>query len=160
MLHGDRTALMAMNMAQAAELERLHAVRRELKDFRLFLRWRREMKYSPEQPRDADGRWMPWEHGEGDEPSSDGVGSDAGEAFGVAPEGTGVDAAGTSAFTNDQKDMTVQSFRSAYCLGSIREVLPGQFNDMTINQVINLAKQGDSSARRCLKILGQDRFRK
>jgi hypothetical protein len=64
---GNRTALLALRFAEAAELERLEAVRRELRELRLLLRWRREMKYSPEQPRDADGRWVPWEHGEGSE---------------------------------------------------------------------------------------------
>lgn len=67
MFSGDRTALLAMKMAQAAEHERLDAVRRELKDLRLLLRWRRELKYSPEQPRDEIGRWVPWEHGEGED---------------------------------------------------------------------------------------------
>lgn len=67
MFHGDRTALMAMRMVQAAEFERLDTIRQELKGLQRLLRLRREMKYSPEQPRDTNGRWMPWEHGEGED---------------------------------------------------------------------------------------------
>jgi len=158
MLHGDRTALLAMKMVEAADYERLNAIRQELNDLRLLLRWRRAMKYSPEQPRDPDGRWAPWDHEEGGDPAADGGG--AGVAFGVAPDGTTVEATGASGFSADEEQMTVQTFRSAYCLGSIREVLPGQFNQMTIAEVIALAKTGDASARRCLKLLGEPRFRK
>lgn len=157
MFHGDRTALVAMRMAQAAELERMKSIRQKLEGLQHLLRWRREMKYSPEQPRDADGRWMPWEHGEGDA-SADGGG--AGDPFGVAPDGSNVEATGASGFSAEDEQVTVQSFKSAYCIGNIREVLPRQFNPMTIAEVIALAKTGDASARRCLELLGEPHFRK
>jgi hypothetical protein len=157
MLHGDKTALMAMNMAQAAECERLDAVRRELKDLSLLLRWRREVKYSPEQPRDANGRWMPWEHGEG-EGSADGSNGEVNDAFGVAPDGTEVD--GVAGIPDDEKNSTVQSFMSKYCNAGIRAEMPGQFLQMPITEVIALAKSGDASARTCLKLLSRGRFQK
>ena len=137
--------------------ERLARLRAELDAIRLYLKARREEKYSPEQPRDELGRWAPWD-GRGDDGD---VSSDfSASAIGSAPDGTPVDGVGTSGFSAEQEKMTVQSFRSAYCLGSIREVLPSQFNQMTVGEVIALANQGDANARRCLKLLGEPRFRK
>ena len=63
-------------------------------------------------------------------------------------------------FEKEHLGMTVQDFVSGYCLGSIRSVLPGQFLGSTISDVMRAAKEGDPAARRCLKILGRDRFRK
>ena len=156
MFHGDRTALMAMRMVQAAEFERLDAIRQELKGLQRLLRWRRELKYSPEQPRDEIGRWMPWEHGEGDEPTSDGGGSD--DAFGIAPDGTEIE--GVAGIPDSEKNSTVQSFMSKYCNAGIRAEMPGQFLQMPIADVMALAKSGDASARTCLKLLSRGRFQK
>jgi hypothetical protein len=63
-------------------------------------------------------------------------------------------------FEPEHLGMTVQDFVSAYCSGNIRSVLPGQFLGSTISEVMQAAKRGDAPARRCLKILGRDRFRK
>ena len=63
-------------------------------------------------------------------------------------------------FTDEQLGLTVQGFVSAYCQASIYSVLPGQFLAITIQEVAAAARSGDAAARRCLKLLGQDRFRK
>ncbi len=55
--------------------------------------------------------------------------------------------------------MTVDSFRSAYCEGRVVRELPSEFLDVTLGDVQALAKRGNIKARRCLKILGQGRFR-
>jgi hypothetical protein len=164
----SRIALTHMRLKQAQDDDKIAPIRAELEAIRLHLKVRREEKYSPEQPRDELGRWAPWDgHGDDAPQTSDGTltsgrgdfGDGNGE-FRTAPDGTPIEPAGTSGFTSAQENMTVQSFRSAYCLGSIREVLPGQFNLMTIAEVIAQANKGDASARRCLKLLGEPRFRK
>jgi hypothetical protein len=123
------------------------------------MRVRLELKYSDTQPRwpagdPRGGQWMPIENGEYYE-SAEGD-----DNFGEAPDGTAIEPSGTSGFSSKEEQMTVQQFRSAYCQASIREVLPGQFNGMTIAEVIAAAKNGDAAARRCLKLLGEPRFRK
>lgn len=55
---------------------------------------------------------------------------------------------------------TVQNFMSEKCDGDIKAVMPGQFLDMTIGDVLKLADQGDAMARRCKKLLNRGRFRK
>lgn len=55
---------------------------------------------------------------------------------------------------------TVQDFVSANCRAGIYSVLPRQFLGMTIGQVLSIAQSGDAAARSCIKLLGQDRFRK
>jgi hypothetical protein len=57
-------------------------------------------------------------------------------------------------------DMTVQGFISAFCLGNINRVLPGQFYDKTLAEVTKLADSGDAPARSCMKLLGRDDYRK
>jgi hypothetical protein len=39
-------------------------------------------------------------------------------------------------------------------------VLPQQFLELSINDVMKAAKSGDRGARTCLKILGRDEYRK
>ncbi len=153
----SRTGMAALRLAQVAERETLARIRSELDDIRRVLALRREMKYSPDQPRDWHGRWT---SGSGEESTASESSTESGGFYGEAPDGTTVDETGTSGFSKDQENMTVQAFRSAFCLGSIREVLPGQFNSMLIGDVIALANQGDAAARRCLKLLGEPRFRK
>jgi hypothetical protein len=97
-------------------------------------------KYSPDQPRDEAGRWT--------------------DGGGIAPDGTPIDRTGTSGFSTDEKQMTVQQFKSKFCRGDIRAVLPGQFLDWTIADVIMEAKQGNKVARKCLKLLETNRFGK
>ena len=116
-----------------------------------------ELKYSDDQPRWPEGRphggqWKPKEAG------SEGEEGNSGEGFVLAPDGMQIEPIG--GIPNDKLNWTTQQFMSAYCEGSIRAVMPGQFLDMKIEDVIALAKQGDAAANRCWKLLRQDRFRK
>ena len=56
--------------------------------------------------------------------------------------------------------LTVRTFVSQYCKGSIKGELPKQFDDMTVGDVLNIAKGGDAAARTCKKLLSEPRFRK
>jgi len=55
---------------------------------------------------------------------------------------------------------SVQAFISEKCHASIYSVLPGQFLEMPIIDVMTIAKSGNWAARRCLKLLGRDDYRK
>ncbi|MEQ1697822.1 MAG: phage portal protein [Hyphomicrobiaceae bacterium] len=57
-------------------------------------------------------------------------------------------------------DWAVRKFVSSYCKKSITEVLPSQFNEMKIGDMLDLAKGGNKAARTCKKLLEQPRFRK
>lgn len=120
-------------------LTRIFLLKGELESLR-GLRRRVRRKYSPDQPRDEAGRWT--------------------DGGGTAPDGTVIDRTGTSGFSAEEKQMTVQQFKSSFCRGDIRAVLPGQFLNWTIAEVIMEAKQGDKAARRCLKLLEINRFGK
>lgn len=63
-------------------------------------------------------------------------------------------------FSKEDLGMSVQSFASANCKGRIRSVLPQQFLESTISDVMRAAKNGDRAAGSCLKILGRDEYRK
>lgn len=156
MLVPSRTVLTALRLAEAARLDRLAQLRSELDAVCAEIKARREQKYSPDQPRDPYGRWAPWDHEEGRDLAADSGG--AGDAFGVAPDGTTVE--GIAGIPDSEKNSTVQSFMSRYCDAGIRAVMPGQFLNEPIERVMELAKSGDPAARRCLKLLGQERFRK
>jgi hypothetical protein len=56
--------------------------------------------------------------------------------------------------------LTAQQFVARYCRGGINREMPGQFEDMTIKDIIDLAKGGDSAARKCYKLLNEPRFRR
>jgi len=55
---------------------------------------------------------------------------------------------------------TVRQFVSKYCRGSINSELPGQFEGVTIGDMLAMAKGGDAAARTCAKLLKEPRFRK
>ena len=57
-------------------------------------------------------------------------------------------------------DWTVRQFVSQYCKGSINSELPGQFDDVSIKDLIDIAKGGDVGAKKCYKLLNQPRWRK
>jgi hypothetical protein len=118
-----------------------------------------ELKYSDDQPRwpagdPLGGQWRPLEGGEGEENG----GEASTEGFGETPDGTPIEPVG--GIPEDKLNWTTQQFMSAYCQAGIREVMPGQFLNMTIGEVIARARQGDAAANRCWKLLRQDRFRK
>jgi hypothetical protein len=56
--------------------------------------------------------------------------------------------------------LTARQFVSRYCRGGINREMPGQFEDMTIKDIIDLARGGDSAARKCYKLLNEPRFRR
>lgn len=92
-------------------------------------------RYSPEQPRDDRGRW-----------TSGGSNASRMQVAG--------------GFSASDLTSTVGAFVSQNCLGSVSGEIPGQLQGMTIQSVIDLAKNGDRAARKCIKLLKQDRFRK
>ena len=55
---------------------------------------------------------------------------------------------------------TARQFVSRYCRGSINRELPGQFENVTIADIYEMAKGGDARARACFKLLNEPRFRK
>lgn len=57
-------------------------------------------------------------------------------------------------------DWSVRQFVSQYCKGSINGVLPGQFEGVSIRDVLDLASGGDAAAKTCAKLLKEGRFRK
>lgn len=63
-------------------------------------------------------------------------------------------------FTPEQLDMTVQDFVSGYFAGSIAGEIPGQLLSAPVREVLDQAKSGDAAARKCKKLLNEDRFRK
>ncbi|KAF0231673.1 MAG: hypothetical protein FD175_581 [Beijerinckiaceae bacterium] len=162
----SRTALTQMRLKQAQDDENIAHIRAELEAIRLYLKARREQKYSPGQPRDELGRWAPWDgHGDDAPQTSDEALTSGREdfgggnvEFGTAPDGTAIEPVG--GIPNDKLNWTTQQFMSAYCSANIRSVMPGQFLNMPIADVIALAKAGDRAANTCWKLLRQDRFRK
>ncbi len=58
------------------------------------------------------------------------------------------------------KEKTVQQFVSRNCAARIYEVLPSEFLDMNISEVETMANAGSAKARRCLKLLRRDQYRK
>ncbi len=55
---------------------------------------------------------------------------------------------------------TVREFVARYCKGKINRELPGQFENVTIEDVFNLARGGDRAAKTCLKLLDREEYRK
>ena len=114
-------------------------------------------KFDPNQPR------VPAGNPDGGEWTGTGGGGTPGSASRLsAPNESaprnGVQLAG--GFTAGDEGLTVQSFVSANCLGLIHRVLPSQFLDMTIGEVMAAAKGGDVAARSCIKLLRRDDYRK
>lgn len=166
MLFPSRTVLTAMRLADLARMERIAQLRVEFDALRTEIKARREAKYSPDQPRDERGRWT---FGQGT--GTDDAGADNGlglsdlddgptteGGIGTAPDGGPIEPVG--GIPSDKLNWTTQQFMSAYCKGSIREVMPGQFLQMPIADVLTLAGEGNAAANRCIKLLKEDRFRK
>lgn len=119
-------------------LTRLFLLKAECEALRASLRAPRR-KFDPDQPRDEIGRWT--ETGAGE-----------------APDGTLIDWIG--GIDKDQLSWTTQQFISQMCKANIRSVMPGQFLNLSISEVIKLANDGDAMAKRCWKLLKQDEYRK
>jgi hypothetical protein len=107
-------------------------------------------RYAPDQPRDDAGRWTT---SPGQRPAMPTAGS------GVANDH--VQLAGfRGGISPDERGLSVQDFVSKRCKGDIYEVLPGQFLDTTIEDLLRLKAEGNIAAGRCYKLLNQGRFRK
>ena len=113
-------------------------------------------KYRPDQPRvpagqPGAGRWT--------------IGVGIGDAISAEerPAGSGRGDAPivvAGGFEPDQLNLTAQAFASRYCIGSIQGEIPGQFKEATISDIMAAAKDGDAQARKCLKLLGREKYRK
>lgn len=119
-------------------------------------------KFREDQARDDQGRWVDEgggssedDQGEGDDTEDDVSPSETGD-----PELIDVAARGKGGIPKAAYDWTVRQFVSQYCKGGINEVLPGQFEGISIKDLLDLAKGGDAAARTCVKLLNQGRFRK
>jgi len=107
-------------------------------------------RYSPDQPRDQNGRWTP--SGSADAARRAPSGVDAPETFRVAGNSGG--------FAPEDLGLTVQEFVSLRCLGKIHRELPGQFMDTKLEDLLSLRAQGNRAAGQCYKLLNEGRFRK
>ena len=110
-------------------------------------------KYRPDQPRVAagapgGGQW-----------TSDGSGNDAPPSHEGDPNVIPV-ARKPGGIPKQLWNNTVRQFVEKFCKGSINRELPGQFEDITIKDLYDLAMGGDAAARKCKKLLEQPRFRK
>jgi HK97 family phage portal protein len=131
-------------------------------------------KYRPDQARDDAGRWT--DEGGGDEdagreitftigtgtarPHAQEPGAAHDEENASDPASLLVPTAKRGGFAKEVLNYTVRKFVSSYCKGSINRELPGQFEDLTISDVLDLAKGGDRAAKTCAKLLREPRFRK
>ena len=138
-----------------ADLEHLH---RLVKDLKIDLALRRlRHKYSPDQPRvpagNSDGGQ--WTDGGGE-----GAGKDGRQPV-AAAEMTEFSAArkGVPAIVKEFGKWTARQYVSRYCEAKVNRELPGEFEDMTIADIWNIAKGGDARARTCMKLM-QPRFKK
>jgi hypothetical protein len=93
--------------------------------------------FNPAQPRDGHGRWA----GEGDA-----------SEFSAQKRSGGI--------AKEFLKWTVRQFVSRKCKGYINREVPGQFEDMAISDLLDLAKGGDAAAKKCEKLLKEQRFRK
>lgn len=60
-------------------------------------------------------------------------------------------------FEGVDKSQSVSDFVSANCIGSVRREIPGEFLDLSLEE---LFKKKGAAADKCYKLLNQDRFRK
>jgi len=126
----------------AAEQEALErevlALRHDFAKLKLEYELRRfEEKYRPDQSRDERGRWV-----------EEGGATDVSAARKLAP------------LVKEFGKWTARQFVSRYCRGSINREMPGQFENVTIADIYEMAKGGDARARTCFKLLNEPRFRK
>jgi hypothetical protein len=108
---------------------------------------RASVKYSADQPRAPAGQ------------------PDGGRWVGVGVAGNaGSDHDGKVVLAGNLEKLdpsiNVGQFVSDNCEGRIRRILPGQFYDMTIGEMLALRKNGDRAANICYKLLDRGEYRK
>lgn len=139
------------NAPTKAELLRLqqqqHEIRRTYWGVRYdyAIRAALSAKYRPDQPR------VPAGSPEGGQWTSDAGAQSTDISSASRPKG---------GFRAELMKLTVRQFVSRYCRGQINRELPAEFNDVTLSDLMELAKGGDAAAKKCYKILNQGRFRK
>ena len=108
--------------------------------------------YDPDEPRIPAGNPSGGEWSDEDDGGA-GAGADA---------GTPSEGAATAAEKPIQvaQAQTCQDFIVANCKASILRIFPGQFLNMTVDQVNQLADQGDADARTAKKLLSRREYRK
>jgi hypothetical protein len=111
----------------------------------------RKAGFNPAQPRDDHGRWT---NGGGGSDPQDSNTTD-GKVILAASRGGGI-----KQLLDKVSEWTVRQFISYYCRGQINREIPGQFDDVTIAELLDRANRGDEAAKKCYKILNQQRFRK
>ncbi|MEA2880001.1 MAG: hypothetical protein QOF14_5197 [Hyphomicrobiales bacterium] len=104
--------------------------------------------FNPDQPRDDHGKWTD-------------SGRDAGKDGDDRAHSDEISASKKKAeIVRQFGKWTARQFISRYCRASINREMPGEFENVTIADIYEIAKGGDARARSCLKLLKQDRFRK
>jgi len=103
--------------------------------------WCFEQKYSPNQPR------VPAGSPNGGQWTSGGA-TDVSAARKLAP------------LVKEFGKWTARQFISRYCRGSINREMPGEFENVMIADIYEIAKGGNARARTCFKLLNEPRFRK
>lgn len=102
--------------------------------------------FKPDQSRDEYGRW------------TDGGGD---TQAGQGQQTTELSAASAKVeLLKKALTWTARRFIFEYCRGSINREFPGKFENATIGEIWEAAKSGDSRAKKCMKLLQQQRFRK
>jgi hypothetical protein len=145
-------------LAWEREQRELAQMRSELVGFQLdlaIIKLKRALarKYRADQPRLPAGSGREsgrWAGGESPAPVAPHDATPHGEARVVLAGG----------FTSEDMNLTVDQFASRHCEGRIQRQIPGQYRGSTISELLAAADAGDAAAKRCKKLLGQDRFRK
>jgi hypothetical protein len=123
----------------------------ELKALAAELQWQLALqrfgrKYRPDQARDERGRWV--DEGRGEAEGNQNGSTD----FGAAKR--------LPTIVKDFGKWTVRQYVSQKCRAEINRELPGQIEDVTIGELLDIAKGGDAAAKKCYKLLNQRRFQK
>ena len=118
---------------------------------RTFKRYAEQQKagFNPDQPRDDRGKW-----------TDSGRSGDAGKDGDGRAQSDEISASKKAEIVRQFGKWTARQFISRYCRASINREMPGEFENVTIADIYEIAKGGDARARACLKLLKQDRFRK
>jgi len=139
---------------RAARLKEAEALRRKSdlawdQFFRTFKRYAAQQKagFNPDQPRDDHGKWTD-------------SGRDAGKDGDDRGQSDEISASKKAEIVRQFGKWTARQFISRYCRASINREMPGEFENVTIADIYDIAKGGDARARTCLKLLNSGRFRK
>jgi len=143
---------------RAARLREAEALRRKsdlaferfLYTFKRYAE-QRKAGFNPGQPRDDHGKW-----------------TDSGRSGNAGKDGRTDDQVQSDELSASKKadivrqfgKWTARQFISRHCRGSINREMPGEFENVTIADIYDIAKGGDARARTCLKLLKEPRFRK